>query len=103
MLQNIPFQINAVIFDFLIIKESRKKYNGFRKNIKLFSALKRSCDPEHWSKGFWKFSFDITGINHILKLYENTNQFLNCINIFHLIHHILSLRNFLYSKGKQVT
>ncbi len=45
-------------------------------HIKMISE--GSCDTENWSKGFWNVSFDITGLNYILKYIEFV---LNCNNL----------------------
>ncbi len=51
LLQEWPFQTNAVLLKFLFIKEFKKICHGFHKK----------------NNGCWKFSFAITGINYILK------------------------------------
>ncbi len=44
-------------------------------NIRMISE--GSCDPEDWSSGYWKFSFAITWINHMVKYMKIENS-LSC-------------------------
>ncbi len=97
MLQKIIFQINAVLLNFLFIKESCKiTYYGFHKKYeaaKLFSKLiiirnvswtanqyismisEGSCDTEDWSNDAENSAL-ITGINYILKYIQIENSYL---------------------------
>ncbi len=65
------FKINAVLLNFLfqlfsaLIITIRNVSWAADPHIRMISE--GSCDPEDWSNDCWKFSFDITGINYILK------------------------------------
>ncbi len=65
------FQINAVLLNFPFIKETwKKRFLAANQNIRVISEA--SCD---WINDAKKFSFEITGINCILKYIQIENSY----------------------------
>ncbi len=56
---------------FNIKKKKIKKEVNWAPNQLIGMISEESCDTEDWSKGCWKFSFAIPGINVIFKIYYN--------------------------------
>ncbi len=76
----ILFKINAILYNFLFIKQSWKKQHCFYKNIKqqnicITRISEISCDTEVWTNSCWKLNFSTTGINYISKYIKKENSY----------------------------
>ena len=87
MLQKIIFQINAVLLNFLFIKESWKKNIVHKYFVQLYTInvswaadhhirmiSEGSCDTEDWSNDAENSAL-ITGINYFIKYIQTENSY----------------------------